>query len=296
MIGRDARRLAAALGLGLAAGTATAQPDAAAQRQQVEQRVRLVAQLIADSPTAQRIAASGDPHATAHLDEGRVHHALALDLLARGDLAGARRALDDALRHIGMARRMVPDAPARLALARQRYDELAGSTGRLLQAYRERALRDPGHDNRDLIAADALLAEARQLAAAQRHENANRLLVQAEQHLLAGTQRLLQGRTLDYSPSFAGPADEYEFELRRHASLRDLLPLALQQLKPGPDALALIERYTGTGRALQAQALRHAQAREHAEALAAIRAASQHVERALQAAGLALPAPAEGSP
>ena len=75
--------LAAALLLGVP-GTRAADDDAA--RAQLEQKLKLVARLVSDSPSAQRIATSGNAEAVAHLDEGRVHHALATDLLAKGEV------------------------------------------------------------------------------------------------------------------------------------------------------------------------------------------------------------------
>lgn len=111
--------LAAALLVGAPCARAA---DDDAQRLQLEQKLKLVAKLVSDSPSAQRIATSGNAEAVAHLDEGRVHQALAADLLAKGDLAGARQAADHALHHLGMARRSVPDAPARREAARQRHE------------------------------------------------------------------------------------------------------------------------------------------------------------------------------
>lgn len=282
-----------ALALGVLVTPGPAEADDAAQRQLLEQRIRLVAQLMADSPATQRIVASGNEQVLARLNEGRVHHSLAAERLARGDLAGAGQAVDEALRHIGAARRMVPDAPARTAALRQRYEQVSSSTERLLQAYRDRARRAPDHDNADLVAADMQLADARRLAAQSQYDNANRALARAEHHLLAGMTRLLNATTLDYSPSFSSQAEEFDYESNRYAALGDLVPLAVADLKPSPEAAALVERYVAAGRTLQAQAVRHAQAREYADALASIRNATAYVQRALLAAGLVTPAPTE---
>jgi hypothetical protein len=116
--------LVAAGALWLATG---AQADEAA-RQQLEQRIRLTSALLADSPTAQRITTSGHAAAVTHLDEGRVHHAVAQDRLRQGDLDGARRAVDEALHHVTMARRLVPDQAGRQAVARQRHGEVLANT------------------------------------------------------------------------------------------------------------------------------------------------------------------------
>lgn len=269
-----------------AAGGAAAQDDSA--RAQVEQRVRLTARLIADSPTAQRIVGSGDRQAIGHLDEGRVHQSLAEDLLARGDLAGARRAAEDALRHIGMARRMVPDARARQAAARQRYEQLYPSVSRLLDAWRNRAgtASEPA-----MIQADAQTAAAHIAQQEGRYEEANQLLADAERQMLAGIRRVLNAGTLDYTERASTPAEELKLEFARHQGLADLVPIALADLKPPADAVALIERYQETSRGLRAQAAQSAQRGDTAEALAHIRSALLYLERALAAAGVLSPPP-----
>lgn len=273
---------------------AAAQDDAA--RAQLEQKIRLTARLIADSPSAQRIVASGHTQALAHLEEGRLHHALAQDLFARGDLSGARREVDDALRHLGLARRLVPDAPARQAAARQRYDALRASTERLIEAWRQRTGDRSDADASDLTAAVGLLATAQLLAGDGRLEEANDLLAKAERHVLDGMTRTLHTTTLDYSPRFATPAEEFQYELARQQGFADLLPLALRELRPPADAGALIERYAESAQSLRAQALRRFNAGELPQALTHIRDATLAVQRALLAAGLVAPAPTGTTP
>ncbi len=271
--------------------------EPASQRVLLEQKIRLAATLIADSPTAQRIAASADTAAKAHLDEGRVHHALAQDLLSRGDLPGAQQAIDDALRHIGMARRLVPDAPARLAAARLRYEQQFASLERLIDAWRGRIGASPrGDDASDLTLAMGLLSDARDLGRAGRLDDANARLAQAERHVLDGMNRLLHAVTLDYTPRFAGPADEFQHELARHGDLAELVPLALNDLRPAATARALIERYTETSRSLRAEAIAQFQGGDPQQALAHLRNASSYLERALAAAGVVAPQSTGSSP
>jgi tetratricopeptide (TPR) repeat protein len=270
--------------------------DDDAARTQVDQKIRLVSTLISDSPTAQRIASSGNPQAAGHLNEGRVHLALAQELRAGGDLAGARRAADDALRHVGMARRLVPDAPARQAAARQRHEQLLASVERLIEAWRARATTQAPDDGNDLIAAIGLVGMSRLHAQEGRFDEANQVLVQAERHVLAGMNRRLHATTLDYTLRSATPTEEFAHELARHRGFAELLPLALRELKPRPDALALIERYADTSTTLQAQAQKQFQAGDATQALAQIRNATLYVQRALLAAGLVTPQPNESPP
>lgn len=282
--------LAAAL---LVGGGASQAQDDAAQRTMVEQRLRLVASLLSDSRRAQRIATSGSSAAVAHLDEGRVHHSLAAELLARGDLAGARKAADEALKHLGMASRHVPDAPSRREAARARHEQLLASVERLLESLRARAGQAEASD---VTAAMGLLAVSRQQAQEGRYEEANQSLAQAERHVLAGMNRTLNATTLDYTVRASSPVEEFQIELARHRSLAELIPLAVRDLQPRSDALALIERYGESRSTLYGQALQHFQSGDVVQALAHLRNATLFVQRALLAAGLVAPQPTGNTP
>lgn len=286
-VGRWAAALAAA---GALVATPAAATESDPARTQLEQRIKLAAALMADSATAQRIASSGNARARSHLDEGRVHQSLAVDLMAKGDLAGARAAVDEALKHLGLARRLAPDQSAQQAAARQRYAELESSLDRLLASWRQRMGPGGAGDN-DLVAAIGLIGTARGLAQDNRHEEAVAKLVSAELHVLAGMNRTLIDRTLDYTARASTPAEEFELELARHRSLIELVPVAVADLKPKADARLLIERYTETSNALRQQAQQQMQAGDVQQALAQIRNAVLFVQRALTSAGLVIPQP-----
>lgn len=273
----------------LIAGAAAA--DDAALRSQVEQKIRLSATLVGDRATAQRIAASGHVQAMAHLDEGRVHQSHAEDLLARGDYAGARAAADDALRHLGMARRLVPDGAQRQAAARERQAQQLASVERLLEAWRARGSGD-GQALTDTI---GVVAQARAALQEQRWDEAQQRLAQAERQVLEGLSRTLGSTTLDYTLRPATPAEDFQQELARQRGFAELLPLALRDLKPRPEAVALVERYSETSQSLRGQALQRFEQGATDEALVHIRSATLYLQRALQAAGLVVP-PGTGNP
>lgn len=291
-------KAALALGWGLVLAVSTAAAAVDEGRAQLEQRVRLAARLIADSPTVQRITGSGNTQAINHYEESRVHHSLAEEALQRGDLAGARRAVDDALRHVGLARRLVPDMSGRQAAAKARQVQMQASLERLIQSWRDHAaLTGPGDAmDGDLAAALGLMGTAGYFADAGRYEESVHTLGTAEQHVLAGMKRVLQSREIDYTARAASPAEEVQLELQRHAALTDLVPLAVNELKPRGEAAALIERYGDASRALRTQAMQHFQSGDVPAALAHIRNATLYLQRALQAAGLALPNPTGSTP
>ncbi len=275
---------AAALLLALCAGTALADES----RNQLEMRIKLAARLFADGPATQRITASGNPQAVAHLDEARVHQSVAENAVQRGELNVARRAVDDALRLVSLARRLVPDTAAQQAVARQRYAQMLAAMDKLIEAWRARAPQGDALDG-DIYAALGLTETARYFGDAGRYIEAVFTLETAERHVLAGINRALQGRDIDYTQRAATPQQEFELELQRHAALADLLPLAINELRPRGDAAALIDRYADTSRSLRAQAQKQALAGDAPGALAHLRNAMLYLQRALQAAGLSTP-------
>jgi hypothetical protein len=187
----------------------------------------------------------------------------------------------------------VPDAPERQAQTKQRHEQLLGSVERLVEALRARAGAGGAGD---VTAAIGLVSVARTHALEGRYEQANQALMQAERHVLDGMNRTLNATTLDYTVRASSPAEEFQNELARHKGLAELVPLAVRDLKPRPDALALIERYGETSTTLYGQALQHFQSGEVTQALVHIRNATQYVQRALLAAGLVAPQPTGNPP
>jgi hypothetical protein len=266
----------------------------AASRTQVEQRVRLVARTLADSPAAQRIRTSGNGAAISHFDESRLHQSLAEEALARGDLATARKAADEALMHLGMARRLVPDAPARQAAARRRHEQWLATLERLLESWQARIEPSAARESAFLDAA-SVVGMARSLGEQSRYEESLQQLDKAERRILEGLTRLHASREADYTVRPQTPAEQWSQEQARHAELAELVPIAVRDLQPPAQAQALIERYRQTAQTLHSQAAKRSEEGDHASALALIRNAAVYLERALAAAGVLTPAPAEGS-
>ncbi len=278
-----------ALGLLLIAGIAVADDE----RTQAEQRVRLAARLIADSPAAQRIQASGNAVAISHLDEGRLHLSSAEDALKAGDAAKARKSAEESLMHLGMARRLVPDQPARQQALRQRHEQQLASALRLVEAWRVRAGTSA---DSALLDATGLVGQARRLGDEQRYDDSLRTLAAVELQLLGGFTRLFASRELDYTPRAANPAEAYQDEMASYSSLSELVPVAVRELAPRTDARQLIERYTKSAQALHLQAQKRFEAGDRDGALANLRSAVMYVQRALAAAGVVTPASSEGPP
>ncbi len=261
----------------------------------LRQKQALVKRLLADDSAAGRIAASGNEQAMRFVAAAAEHHANSEALTERGEFARADKLLNEAMWAIGKARQMVPDNMTRLIELRVRYARLLGAVDALrssfehnLRRIREITSRVPVPDS-DLRAVSALIEEAKSYATAESPARAVERLELAEHRLLIALNRLLGSTTLNYTERFETPAGEFSYELERHNSYASLVPIALERFNPGPAALRLVERYADNGRAAAAKAEQQAAKKDYRSALKSVRLATAHLQRALGAAGLAVP-------
>ncbi|MBI5275356.1 MAG: hypothetical protein HY854_02765 [Burkholderiales bacterium] len=180
-----------------------------------------------------------------------------------------------------------------------------------------RVLAGPSEPARQHIAnARELLGHARLLVAAGQHEQAEPVIhgslweigrarqlvpdpatreaseraraTQREDRLMQEAAQRLSGQTLVYDRRFASPRQEFDFELERYRSFERLVPLALERLKPGAEAMARVGRFVAQARAL----LERGESAAASDVPAAIRHVTEGTDAlrsALQAAGLAVP-------
>lgn len=278
----------------LACAAALAQLSDSPERRAVEQKEALVRRLVFDSPAESRIAASGSGEARAELDRARALHSKALALARSGDLAGARADLDAAMGAIGRARSLAPDPASRVVDRRARLAGLERSVEALARSYEGHAARLAGTDagaaaQARLAGAREGLEQARGYAATQHLELAVKAIERTERDLMVGISALLGSTTVRYSQRHGTPGEEYEHEMERNRSYRELVPVAIAELKPRREAAGLIDRFVAANaRSLEA-AREHAAAGRLGEAIDAIRTGTNSLQSALAAAGLAVP-------
>ena len=252
------------------------------QRAGVEQKEALVRRLLNDSPAVTRIEASGNAQAQAHFAAARELHAAATRMLASGDLASAELQLNDALWMAGKARQLVPDPMQRAIEMRVQNRAMMRAIESLRASYRLHAPADPR-----LARIDARVEEALGFSNSEHVQKAHELLRAAEGELMAALAEVLASRTLDYHLRFDTPADEFAHELARQRAYEELLPIAQRTLKPGPEALARMERAALAGARLAERAREAAAHRDYAAALERVREATTQLQAALAAAGVA---------
>lgn len=207
-------------------------------------------------------------------------HARALEHLNRGEDREADARLNEAIRAMQLARRPA-NVGAQYAARLSNVETMRDTYARFAGTKRDL------HDTLVFDVNEAL-ARSRELHSTDPNE-AVRVLALAEQAMTHALTEVLGSFTVSYAPSFSAPREEYDFEQARHRGYAALVPAALNELRPSPAALILVQRYVDSGEAMAALAERHAGQGDWPAALESLRSATQYVQRALGAAGLAVP-------
>lgn len=276
-----------------AALTAAVAQESGADRATVTQKAVLVERLLHDSPVAQRVRSGASDEARALFAAAEALFTHGQTLLARGETAAADRLLTEALWQIGKARELAPPSPAAALEERVRYAQLAQTLESLAGAYAAHVARlSPvlaAQGDEDLQRVTQAINRARDLAASERYGDAVALLERTQRDLLISHQRLLGVEPIVYDRRFAGVEEEARFELERNRDYERLVPLAVREFKPGPEALARVEEEVKRSRALTARATKQLQAGRPAVALRLLQESTEALQRALAAAGLVVP-------
>ena len=252
--------------------------------------------LIEDASVAKRIQESQDVEAQRLLTLAGDSYNAALAALKGGDFASAEKQLNESMSAIAKARRRVPDVAALAAKQRADYQKMLESIESLQKSYlsylkRAKPLPAPSDNETD---ARASLGIARLVDAAKMHAQEGRMgdalqaLEKAEQVMKSALGRVLGSTMLEYTQKFASLAEEYAFELERNRSYLDLIPVAIDELKPTEDAKQTIESLVEQDRAAIDLAREYEKLRDYAKAVAHVRAGTSYLQLALGAAGLVL--------
>jgi hypothetical protein len=289
--------------LPVAAQSSRVFPDGSSSSQvAVESKSRLIERQLAQSPGVQRIRQSGNGPATKLLAEAERLFGKAQSEIAAGKSDAARRLLDDALRQIVAASRLVPDAAQQEEQLRIRNAELREAIttfkslhGSISARMDTRKSQSAGLSAAEINKIDGILAKTDALSSQGRHQDANLLLVDAHKVVVSTLNRMLAAETIVYDLKFNSPAEEYRHELARNHSYEELIPIALAQLNSTMESAAQAERFTQQSRSLRDAAQRKADGGDYFVAVKTMQDATEHLQRSLRAAGVFVPQSLENS-
>ncbi|HYD62680.1 MAG TPA: hypothetical protein VEC35_20160 [Noviherbaspirillum sp.] len=265
----------------------------------LESKTRLVKLLLSQSPAMQRIPQSNNAEAKKKLADAQALFAGAATEAGAGRQESAIRMLDEALREIVTASRLVPDAAQLATQERARYAGLSEATRTFVSLYKGAAAklaRTSGTQPLDLNGISGMIVRAESLAASGDHKEANAVLNDAYKAVVSSLNRMLMAETIVYDQKFDTPADEFRYELARNRNYEELVPLAIAQLNISRDSAALSERHMEASRGLRDAAQKQAASGDYQAALKTIQDATLHLQRSLRAAGVIVPQSTESKP
>lgn len=305
----------AALVLAVAAATAGAIPapafasaaagsEAAGSAQAaVESKTRLIRLLLSQSPAMQRIPQSNNAQAKKKLADAQSLFAKATSEANAGRHDAALKMLDETLREITAASRMVPDMSQLASQERARYNSLLESTRAFVSLHKNLSARMaarnlPSSSNPldTILRVKDQVDKAEVLAAAGNHKDANGILNDAYKSIVTALNRMLMSETIVYDNKFESPAEEFRHELARNRSYEELVPLAIAQFSPPREAAMQSERHVQQSRELRDVAQKQAASGDYPAALKTIQDATSHLQRSLRVAGVVVPQSIESKP
>jgi hypothetical protein len=289
---------------------ALAKPDAAggagvrasSSRTTLERKLRLVKQLLLQSPAVLRIPQSNSAPAKRKLAEAQTLYAKAETEFNASRLDSSMQLLDESLRQIAVASSLVPDPAQQLAQERGRNTQLRDAIRTFQTQHKSLASRmSPAKLQVSTVAADidqidGMVDQADTLILDGNQHGANVVLNSAYQMVVSTLNKMLAAQTIVYGLKFDSSAEEFRHELARNRSYEELIPIAIAQLNTVRETVIVAERYAQQGRDLRVIAQKQASGRDYIAAVKTIEEATSHLQRSLRIAGVVVPQSSEIPP
>ncbi len=255
---------------------------------QVKQKMSYAEMLLGSSPAAKRVAASANAEAKNMLAQAQQQIGSAKSALSAGDTAAAMEAVNESLRLVSAAGRLVPSDVAHADL-KPRYVELLDQLHGFEKSYQKnlaKGMKPKSGKELDKAKFERLVKEAEGYAAKEEYGDGVKRLESANEMLTTALGELLDSQTVVYDKNFATPQEEYEFELSRYNSYAELIPIAIEQRKPSEDTQAVMNELSTRAKEIHDEGAALAAKGDHKMAIMALQAATERLQKALRLAGV----------
>ncbi|MEQ6340810.1 MAG: hypothetical protein M3A44_03940 [Gammaproteobacteria bacterium] len=262
-----------------------------AMEAQVKQKIDFANMLVNVSKGAQRISASSNAQAKDMLGSARAHLDASRTALAAGDIGKAQAEVDESLKLVSAAARLVPSDSPEVTDPKFRYNELLDAIKTFESSYkqhRDRLAAKKGNaaNTLDTKKFQDALVQARGHADVGHYDEANKVLMGAQRMVTSALGVLLNAETVVYDKNFATPAEEYEYELSRYKSYEELIPLAIEQRNPPAATVEKMRELSEKAKAMHGDAVQQAAKKDYATAIGNLQDATMQLQRALMIAGV----------
>ena len=254
---------------------------------QVKQKLSFAEMVLGSSPTIKRVAASNNTEAKNLLAQAKQQVDNARSSLSTGDNAAAMDAVNESLRMVSEAGRLVPSEAGQDYKAH--YSELMDQLRGFEKSYQknlDRGLKPKSGKELDKAKYDRLLKEADGFAGKGEYEDGVKRLETANRMLTEALGALLESQTVVYDKNFKTPQEEYEYELSRYGSYEELIPVAKEQRKPTEQTVAMMDQLAARAKEIHDEGVALAEKGNHKMAIMALQAATERLQQALRLAGV----------
>lgn len=265
--------------------------QAAAGKQQVEQKIQFADMFINQSDSAKRIKGSGNAEAMALHESARGQFDAARQAYGRSSYGEALGLVDDALRIMSDAARAIPNEAQREG-QRTHFEELLRGTRDYEASYRrnyEHIVAKKGKGDIPTVDLDRIhqtVEQAQTLANDGQYPQAIGLLSEAQNTLTTALTHLLDEESITYELTFETPRDEYEHELSRYLSYEELVPLAIEQKQPPKETVAMLDELVNRAKEIKKLSEPEAAKGNYQEAILMLQGATDRIQRALRVVGV----------
>ncbi len=265
------------------------QPAFKTTSKQVKQKLSYAKLLLMSSKASKRVAASDNSEAKVLVSDAKSKLSDAESSLIAEKPVVAMAAVDEALRLISAAARLVPaENVGESADYEAEYDKLISE----IQGYKKSYKKNASKISDRLVAKldedkfNVLLGDAKKLAAKGDFESAMKPVQKAATMITASISILLDDTTVVYDKEFGSHEEEYEYELARYESYVELVPIAIEQRRPGPRKQDLMQSFIDKGVRIANEGKSIAAQGPYGKAIQAMQAATDNVRRALMIIGV----------
>ncbi|MFQ5470101.1 MAG: hypothetical protein ACE5EH_07305 [Gammaproteobacteria bacterium] len=272
-------------------GKVSSEPASSVDVNQVKQKISFADMFIMQSGAAKRITASDEAAAKDAYQQAQSKLAEAKKALEGGQAGAAKSLVDEALRHMSKASRLVPTV-SQVEEHKARFNELLKGLKTYEDSYKrnyERMVKKKGKENVkrvDLEKINAIVDEAKALADDGSYSEANKLLTKTQTTITSVLSEMLDDETMSYELVFATPAEEYEYELSRYQSYEELIPIAIEQKRPPKQTAELMTQFVEKAKSIQQQAVPEAESKNYKKAILMLQGATGHLQKALRIVGV----------
>lgn len=269
-----------------AGSTIGAPPD----RAQVQKRLESVATLLENSSAARQVEASRDGRATERREKARELHKAAAEALAKEDLAGASKLLQNATAAMFEAVRFAAPEQVTAEKKQRDFDARMESARALLAAQQRISVEKSSPQGTETTRnIEKLLREAGELAAAGQLERGRATLDRAYLIAKAAIGSMRSGDTLVRSLKFTSKQEEYHYELDRNETHQMLIKVLLEEKRAAAETDRMVTGFVDRARELRRQAETAAARGDFEAGIKSLEESTGELVRAIRNAGIYIP-------